>query len=153
LAEFRVTQEANDSSHFVPVLGRRDAVFRDLDLGDSTEREEQLDEILWGIFGSLANDVADRGGHSRLEQNASRLQSGEIQAHRLSWLKGSHDSPRMKLWASFRPIANRSDRQRPYLADELSGRHTSQPCRRDAGPSQRHSGCNFALLVNPGVAG
>jgi hypothetical protein len=41
--------------------------------------------------------VADRGGHRRVEQHASSLHSGKIHAHRLSRLKGSHNSPLPKL--------------------------------------------------------
>jgi hypothetical protein len=69
----------------------RDAVFRHFDLGDSSEGEEQLDQILRRILGSLAHDVADRGGYGRVEQDASGLHSGEIHAHCLSRLKGSHN--------------------------------------------------------------
>jgi hypothetical protein len=54
----------------------------------------------------LAHDVADRGGHGRVEENASGLQSGKIHAHSLSRLKGSHNSPRIKLCSCFPPIAN-----------------------------------------------
>jgi hypothetical protein len=69
----------------------RNAVFRNFDLCNSAKREEQLDQIFRGIFGSLAHDVADRGGYGRVEQNASGLQSREIHAHCLSRLKGSHN--------------------------------------------------------------
>ena len=68
----------------------RDAIFRDFDLGDSPEGKKQLDQIFRGIFGSLAHDVAGRGGYGRMKQDASGLQSGEIHAHCLSRLKGSH---------------------------------------------------------------
>jgi len=54
----------------------------------------------------LAHDVADCGSYSGVEENASSLQSGKIHAHGLSRLKGSHNSPRVKLCACFPPIAN-----------------------------------------------
>ena len=75
------------------------SVFRHFDLGDSTKGEEQLDQICRRILGSLANDVADRGGHGRVKENASRLHSSKIHAHCLSRLKGSHDSPLTRLWS------------------------------------------------------
>jgi hypothetical protein len=101
-----VTKRAINSQDFVRASRSRDAVFRHFDLGDSSEREEQLDQIFWRILGSLPHDVADRGGYGRVEQDASGLQSGEIHAHSLSRLKGSHDSPRIKLCAYRPPIAN-----------------------------------------------
>ena len=68
-----MTKEAINSPDFVRVSRSRDPVFRDFDLGDSTKRKEQLDQIFRGIFGSLAQDVADRGGHGRVEQDISGL--------------------------------------------------------------------------------
>jgi hypothetical protein len=86
-----VTKEANNSPDSSRVSCGRDPVFRDFDLGDSAEGEEQLDQILRGIFGSLAQDVADRGGYGRVEQDTSGLQSGKIHSYGLSRLKGSHN--------------------------------------------------------------
>jgi len=102
-----VTKEAINSPDFVSVSRSCNAVFWHFDLGDSAKGEEQLDQIYRGIFGSLANDVADRGGYGCVEQDASGLQSGEIHAHCLSRLKGSHNSPRIELWACSPSIANR----------------------------------------------
>jgi hypothetical protein len=68
-----MTKEAINAPDFVGVSRSCNAVFRHLDLGDSTKREEQLDQILRGIFGSLAQDVPDRGGYSCMEQDISGL--------------------------------------------------------------------------------
>jgi len=84
----------------------RDAVFRNFDLADSAEGEQQLDQICRWILGSLAHDVADRGGDGRVKENAAGLQSGKIHAHCLSRLKGSHDLPLTRLWSHRPPIAN-----------------------------------------------
>ena len=86
----------------------RDAILRHFDFGDSAEREEQFDQIFRGIFGDLAHDMADGGGYGRVEQNVSGLQSGQIHAHCLSRLKGSHDPPHLKLWCQCSQIANRT---------------------------------------------
>jgi hypothetical protein len=101
-----MTKEANNSPDFARMSCGRDAVFRHFHFGDASEREEQLDQIFRGIFGSLAQDMADGSGDGSVEQDVSGLHSGEIHAHCLSWLKGSHDSPRIKLWASRPPNAN-----------------------------------------------
>jgi hypothetical protein len=55
----------------------------------------------------LAHDVADRGSYGRVEKDVSSLHSGEIHAHCLSRLEGSHITPRTELCASRPPIANR----------------------------------------------
>jgi len=101
-----VWKEANNSSDFAGVSRSRDAVFRHFDFGDSAEREEQFDQVLRGIFGSLAHNVADRGGYSRVEKDASGLQPGEIYTHCPTRLKGSHIAPRVELCATQLPIAN-----------------------------------------------
>lgn len=106
LAEYLVMKEAIISPGVVSVSPSCDAIFRHFDLCNPAEREEQLDQILRRIFGSLAHDVADCGSYSGVEENASSLQSGKIHAHGLSRLKGSHNSPRVKLCACFPPIAN-----------------------------------------------
>jgi hypothetical protein len=100
-----VTKEANNLPAFAEVSCGRDTVFRDIDFGDSAKREEQFDQILRWIFGGLAQDVADGGGYGRVEKDVSRLQSGEIHAHRLSRLKRSHNAPRIRFSASRPPIA------------------------------------------------
>jgi hypothetical protein len=105
-----VTKKANISRKLTGVSRSGYAVFRHFHFGDSPEGEKQFDQIFRGSLGSLAHNVADRGGYGRVEQNASGLQSGEIHAHCLSRLKGSHDSPRTELWAYRPPIANQRGR-------------------------------------------
>ena len=73
-----MTKGAINAPDFVGVSRSCYAVFRHLDLGDSTKREEQLDQIFRRIFGSLAQDVADRGGYGCMEQYISGLQPGEL---------------------------------------------------------------------------
>jgi len=113
-----VTKGAINAPDFVGVSRSCYAVFRHLDLGDSTKREEQLDQIFRRIFGSLAQDVADRGGYGCMEQYISGLQPGEIHAHCLSWLKGSHNLPLIKLWACCPPIANGHTVQRWFAVGQ-----------------------------------
>jgi hypothetical protein len=110
-----VPKEAIDSSDFVLLSRGRNTIFRDFDFGDAAKGEEQFDQIARRILGRLAYDVANRGGYGRVEQHAPRLQSGEIYAHCLSWLKGSHNLPPFKLWASCTPIANPLGRATKFL--------------------------------------
>jgi hypothetical protein len=100
-------EEATSSLDSAGGLCSRDAVFRDFHLCDAAKREKQLDEIFRGIFGSLAENVADGRGYGSVEQYVTGLQSGEIHAHCLARLKGSHISPLVKLCPSCAAIANR----------------------------------------------
>lgn len=49
---------------------------------------------------------ADRRGHGRVEENVARLQSRQIDAHRLARLKGSHNAPLPEFSAEASVIAN-----------------------------------------------
>jgi hypothetical protein len=130
-AKYRVTQDANNPPKFTGGSCSGDAVFRHFDLGDSAEREEQLNQIFWGVFDSSAHDVADGGSYGRVEKDISRLQSGEIHAHCLSGLEGSQITPRTKLCASSPPIANRVERSAPlYHGAGISPAIFRSPMRR-----------------------
>jgi hypothetical protein len=122
LGESGVPKRAINSSDFVLASRGCNAVLRDFDFGDSAKGEEQLDQIGRRILGRLAHDVADCGGYGRVEQHASRLQSGEIHAHCLSRLKGSHNLPRFKLWASCALIANPFEQPTKFLVEPVSCR-------------------------------
>lgn len=82
------------------------AVFRHFNLADSTKGKEQLDEKCGWIFRSLANDISDCSRDCRMEQDASRLEPGEVDTYGLSRLKRSHNSPLMKLCAESLANAN-----------------------------------------------
>lgn len=45
----------------------------------------------------MPHNVADRSSYGSVEQDTSGLQSGEVDAHGLSRLKRSHNSPQIKL--------------------------------------------------------
>jgi len=144
-----VTKEAINSPDFVRVSRSCYAVFRHFDVGDSAKREKQLDQIYRGIFGSLAHDVADRGGYGRVEQDASGLQSGKIHAYRLAWLKGSHNSPLIKLWACSPPIANQLGRFAEFLEAPAS---CLSRCKRDRqffSPLKVEKASGTPALLNP----
>jgi hypothetical protein len=98
--------EAKTLAGFVPKLSSRNAVFRNFDLAYPTKGKEQLDDKFRWVFRSLADDVSHRSRHGSMEQDASRLKSGKIDAHRLSWLEGSHNSPLTKLCAESAANAN-----------------------------------------------
>jgi hypothetical protein len=66
------------------------AVGEDFDFGDATEGEQQLYEVLGGLFRSLLHDVANSVGDRGLEHDALGLQAGQVHTHELAGLE--HDS-------------------------------------------------------------
>ena len=93
-------------SGFVAKLSSRNAVFRNFDLAYPPKGKEQLDDKFGWVFRSLADDVSHRSRHGSMEQDASRLKSGKIDADGLSWLKGRQNSPLTKLCAESAANAN-----------------------------------------------
>src|SRR5229473_13898 len=67
-----------------------DAVGGDFDLGNATEGEQKLYEVLGWLLRSLFHNVANSVGDRRLEHDALGLQASQVHMHELARLQ--HDT-------------------------------------------------------------